>query len=165
MEHSVRLDVVRPWRTATLVASGVAALELVVIVGAGVALLGEDVAAQMQNAAAAEVLAPAKPAPTKNEPAPLLDRAETSVMVLNGNGRAGAAAENAAAVRTEGYSVGSVGNAPRSDYGDSVVMYRPGNEREAQRLADDLGVKIVGPLDGLQLEDLMGAHLVLVVGN
>jgi hypothetical protein len=44
-------------------------------------------------------------------------------------------------------------------------MYRPGFEREAKRLAADLRVKLVGPLDGLRAPDLMGAHLAVVIGR
>ena len=40
-----------------------------------------------------------------------------------------------------------------------------GYEREARRLAADVGVKLVGPLDGLRAKDLMGAHVALVLGR
>jgi hypothetical protein len=43
-------------------------------------------------------------------------------------------------------------------------MYRPGYAGEAARFARDLRVKIVSPLDGLRLKDLMGAHVALVLG-
>jgi hypothetical protein len=42
-------------------------------------------------------------------------------------------------------------------------MYRPGYRGEALRLARDLRIKIVGPLDGLRIRDLMGAHVALVI--
>ena len=83
---------------------------------------------------------------------PKLTRAETSVIVLNGNGRSGAAAEGADRVRAFGYTIGTVGNAPRRDVTRTVVMYRNGYRPEALRLAKDLKVKIVGPLDGLAAE-------------
>jgi hypothetical protein len=167
MEHSVPLDT-RPWRTATLVASAVAALELFVIVAAGVALLGDRLSDPVRQAAEERVLGPAvKPAPKPKPGAtkPSLTRAETSVYVMNGNGQRGAAAETAARVRSIGYTVGSVGNATRSDYGRSVVMYRRGFRPEALRLAKDLKVKLVSPLDGLRPRELMGAHVALVVGH
>ena len=44
-------------------------------------------------------------------------------------------------------------------------MYRPGFEGEAHRLAKDVGVKRVAPLDGLRASDLMGAQLALIVGQ
>jgi hypothetical protein len=94
---------------------------------------------------------------------PRLKRVDTSVMVLNGNGVPGAAHEAAARVRERGYSIGDVGNAKRTAYMRSVVMYRPGYRGEALRLARDLRIKIVGPLDGLRIRDLMGAHVALVI--
>jgi hypothetical protein len=173
VESSVAaVDLVRPWRTATLVAVAVAVVELIVLMVAGVALLAKPVAKEVQSAAAARdplAIRPSPPPPSRPEreaaDKPLLPRDETSVLVLNGNGRTGAAADAASRLHRAGYIVGGVGNAPRADYGKSVVMYRPGYRREAQRLARDLQIKIVGPLDGLRLKQLFGAHLALVVGN
>ena len=62
-------------------------------------------------------------------------------------------------------SHGTVGNAPRTDVSRTIVMYRDGYRPEAARLAKDLGVKIVGPLDGLRKDDLLGAHVALVLGG
>ena len=90
---------------------------------------------------------------------------ETSVIVLNGNGIAGAAAGTGQRVKSLEYVVSGVGNAPSSDYRHSIVMYRKGFEREARALAKAVGVKLVGPLDGLRTQDLMGAHVALVVGR
>jgi hypothetical protein len=155
-----------PWRTATLVACAVAAVELVVLVALGVALFAEPVAQGVSRAAERQVFAPAaKPRPKPAAGTPTLTRAETSVIVLNGNGRAGAAAATAERVRGRGYAIGSVGNAPRTDYTRTLVMFRAGHEAEARRLAKDLGVKIVGPLDGLRPHDLLGAHVAVVVGD
>lgn len=168
MEQPVPVEVlVRPWRTATLVASAVAAVELVIIVVAGVALVGKPLTEKMRDAARNRSLgAPAPAAPKKPKIAssvPRLARGETSVMVLNGNGVSGAAHAAAARVRARGYSLGEVGNAKRTDFMRSVVMYRPGYRGEAVRLARDLRIKIVGPLDGLRTRDLLGAHVVFVV--
>ena len=164
MDHPISSLDVRPWRTATLVASAVATLELILLVVAGVALLGEPVAERVRAAAREEVLPPARPKPNPAAHV-VLARPETSVVVLNGNGRAGAAAEAAARVHKLRYIVGAVGNAPRSDYTQSVVMYRPGRRAEAARLARDLGVPLVAPLDGLRVDELMGAHVAFVVGE
>jgi hypothetical protein len=163
----------RPWRTATLVAAAVAALELVLIVVLVIAVLGRPVAERVQQAAERKVLAPApkpkaEPVPVREAEAvaaPKLTRHETSVLVLNGNGLRGAAATAAAAVHSKGYVVGGVGNAERTNFTRSVVMYRKGFKPEAERLARDLGVKAVGPLDGLRAGDLMGAHVAYVVGD
>ena len=168
MEHSLT-SVRTPWRTATLVASAVAAVELIVVVVLGVALLAKPVSEHVRKAAEQKVLAPvAKPKPrvtTLPPGKPKLTRAETSVIVLNGNGRSGAAAEGAAKVRAFGYTIGTVGNAPRTDFTRTIVMYRRGYRGEAARLAADLKVKVVGPLDGMQTSDLMGAHVALVLGG
>jgi hypothetical protein len=87
------------------------------------------------------------------------------VVVLNGNGRQGAAAAAASRVSRKGYRIGLVTNAPRQDYVTSLVMYRRGFEGEAQRLARDLGVKVVSPLDGVRKSQLEGAQAVLILGG
>ena len=169
MEHSLRLE--EPWRTRAVVAAAVALIELVVILGVAVIVVGRPISHRVSAAAEAKVLAPAKPAakPKKKAKAapalPQLERGETSVIVLNGNGRSGAAHETADLVRARGYLIGSVGNAPHNDFARSVVMYRPGYKPEAKRLAKDTGVAAVSPLDGLTQRDLLGAHLALVVGD
>jgi hypothetical protein len=168
VEQPVPVDVlVRPWRTATLVASAVAAVELVIILVAGVALVGKPLTEKLRDTARDRTLGVPAPAPAKKpkigSSVPRLQRVDTSVMVLNGNGVPGAAHEAAARVRARGYSIGEVGNANRTDYMRPVVMYRPGFRGEALRLARDLRIKIVGPLDGLRVRDLLGAHVVLVV--
>jgi len=166
VEHSLP-QVSSPWRTATLVASAVAAAELVILVALGVALLAEPVSQHVRRAAEAKVFAPVTPKPRTAVPAskPKLSRAETSVIVLNGSGRSGAAAESAARVRGLGYTIGTVGNAPRTDFTRTIVMFRPGYRAEAARLAADLKLKLVGPLDGLRGSDLLGAHVALIVGS
>jgi hypothetical protein len=166
MEHSLA-QVRSPWRTATLVASALAAVELVALVALGAILLAKPVSEHVRQAAEAQVLAPVTPKPSRAPAAgePKLTRPETSVIVLNGNGRAGAAAASAAAVRRFGYTIGTVGNAPRTDVTETLVMFRDGYRAEAARLAADLDLKIVGPLDGLKPADLLGAHVALVVGS
>jgi hypothetical protein len=169
VEHPVPAHVlVRPWRTATLVASAVAAIELVVIVAAGVVLVGKPMTGKLRDTARDRSLGipAATPAPKKpkiGSSVPRLARSETIVMVLNGNGVSGVAHLAADKVRSRGYSVGEVGNAKRTDFMRSVVMYRPGYRGEALRLARDMRIKIVGPLDGMKIRDLMGAHVAVVV--
>src|SRR5205814_3820298 len=77
---------------------------------------------------------------TKSDAVPRLARNETSIIVLNGNGVSGAAAVVADRLRHFHYLVAATGNAPRSDFGRSLVMYRPGFEGEAIRLGHDLHV-------------------------
>jgi hypothetical protein len=151
-----------PWRTIAVVVGGVAALELLLLVIVGIALVAKPMAHRAITRAAK---APAATKPRPQPELPLLPRRLTSVTILNGNGVSGAAASEASRVRARGYKVGVVGNAPRGSYGHSVVMYRAGRIREARRLARDLGVSIVSPLDGLRKRDLHGAKLALVVGG
>ena len=129
----------------------------------GIALVAKPMA---HRAIAEAAKAPAAVTKPKPEPMlPLLPRRLVSVTILNGNGVSGAAASEASRVRARGYIVGRVGNAPRGSYGHSVVMYRAGRVREARRLARDLGIAIVSPLDGLRKADLHGAKLAVVVGG
>ena len=163
---------VRPWRTATLVASLVAAIELVLLVGAAMLLLAKPLAHAVQRHAEAAALAPAEPTKKakaivhklKKVPPAKHTRSHTGVFVLNGNGRNGAASAEAATLSGLGYRVPGKGNAKRQDYATSVVMYRRGWEAEGRRLARDLHVKVVGPLDGLSASTLHGAPLVIVLG-
>jgi hypothetical protein len=162
MEHAH--DLVRPWRRATIALSAIAAIELVALAGLAVALLGNPLARHLRESAAAASTPRTRaelPATAKKA---TLERNETSVMVLNGNGQAGAAAEAADRVGKRGYLVGNVGNAAGSTP-RTLIMYRPGYAAEGVRLGRDLRIRIVRPLDGLSPSQLMGSHLVLVLGR
>jgi hypothetical protein len=169
VEHAQSLEPVRTWRTATLVAGGIAAIELVALILLGTALLAKPVA----KAAAAEKAAPPKAAapPVHHRPkvvkltGPVLPPRRVSVLVLNGNGMSGAAATQASVLRSLGYRVADVGNAARSDYARTIVMFRRGYQREAARLSRRLPGAVTGPLDGLRRAQLHGAQLALVVGT
>jgi hypothetical protein len=174
MEHAASPpELVRPWRIATLVATGIAGLELVLLILAGLVLLGKSLAPQVHAAAAREARssnAAKKAAPAGKHVAARpavakLPRARTGVLVLNGNGVHGAAAEAAALVRARGYPVKDVGNAPRTGYPKTIVEYRPGFAGEAKRFARDLNFGLVAPLDGLKPAQLHGAKLVVILGN
>ena len=180
VDHPARLDqelAVQPWQRATLLLALVAAFELVLLIVAGGALLakpGAHHAAAKQPQVHAVAVKPAaqrvKPAaPAKHAAAAAaaaqLPRGKVKLVVLNGNGRQGAAADAAARVEHRGYHVGLVANAPHHDYPQSIVMYRRGFEGEGQRLARDLGVHVVSPLDGMKPAQLHGAHAVLILGG
>ena len=163
-----------------MVVSAVAAVEFVALIALALLLFGKGwfqheratrVAEARQSAAAAAEKADTKttrPVVTHKPAAlqkPLLTRAHTGVLVLNGNGRDGAAGAEATVLRQHGYPVAAVGNAKRSDYAASIVMYRPGYDREARRFARDLKIPIVGALDGLRVSQLEGARLLLIIGR
>jgi hypothetical protein len=174
VDHPIRLDraelAVRPWRTATVIIATIAAVELVLLVMAGGALLAKPEAtarhAPRKAAKTHAAKSAAAKAPTKAVmPVAQLPRRKVTVVVLNGNGRQGAAADAADRVHRKGYRIGLVANAPSHDYATSLVMYRKGFRGEAQRLASDLGLKVVGPLDGMRPGQLHGAHAVLILGG
>ena len=155
----------------------VAAVELVLLLGAAALLLAKPLSHARAAAARGDRGRPAKhekhvatkPAPVKHAktaaaPVPKLTRAQTSVIVLNGNGRQGAAAAGAARAARVRLRIAGTGNARRQDYAATVVMYRPGYRAEGLRLARDLKVKVVGPLDGLKPSALMGGQLAIVIG-
>lgn len=171
------LSSAQPWRAAALAAAAIAAAELVLLVVAAFLIVKPFTERALRPAAAREPARASAPAridvrrparaesPTGQAPAVArLSRHETSVLVLNGNGVAGAAGAEADRVRGGGYVIASTANAPRSDFARSLVMYRPGFRGEAERLARDLAVERVAPLDGLRATDLAGAHVALVVG-
>jgi hypothetical protein len=173
MDHPLpSLAAARPWRTATLVASAVAVVELALLVVLALPLVSRPVAERIEaageravEAAGAVSAAPeAKAHPPASQPE-VLRRAETAVLVLNGNGRPGAAGQAGGQIQESGYILAGVGNAPRTDYARTLVLYRPGRRAEAERLATDLGTGVVAPLDGLRPADLLGAHLALILGD
>jgi hypothetical protein len=64
-----------------------------------------------------------------------------------------------------GYQIAATTDARRHDYATSVVMYVPGFRAEGERLARDLHVKVVGPLDGMRRSALHGGQLAVVLGR
>ena len=162
-------DFVRPWRTAAFVAGAIALLELVVLLALGGGALLETVSERDEVAARETARAEqaqterTRRASTKIPPAKV-PRRKLAVVVLNGNGRTGAAAAAAQRVKRNGYKVGAVGNAPHTGFAHDLVMFRPGFSGEARRLARDFGAKRVGPLDGIRAKALRGAHAVYIIG-
>jgi hypothetical protein len=151
------------------VAVAVAAVELILLLVIGGGAIVDAASARLRIEARDHALAPVssqKPAARKPVPAPAAKRprSATVVLVLNGNGRTGAAAAAASRVHGRGYKIGRVGNASRSDYPTSLVMYRAGFVGEGRRLARDLGVKRVGPLDGMRAGELGRAQVVYILG-
>jgi hypothetical protein len=157
-----------------MVATAIAGIELILLVVAGIMLLGRSLAPHVKSAAAhrANARTPsashAAPASKPSRPAPApaeLPRMRTRVIVLNGNGVQGAASEAASLVKARGYRVEHVGNAPRTGYARTLVMYRPGRRAEAVRFRRDLNTGVVTPLDGMKPAQLHGAQLVLILGS
>jgi hypothetical protein len=164
-----------PWRTAAIIAAAVAAVELFILVLLGVVfgakLMGEKAETIVAHTIAKQTQAPppttseeTKEKPKKKKPVAELPRSRTSVIVLNGNGIPAAAAVASEQVRKFEYIIAATANAPRTDFQRSVVMFRSGFEGEARRLAKDLKIRRVTPLDGMGPQDLQGAHIAYIVG-
>jgi hypothetical protein len=166
VDHVEQLPRAFPWRAATVVVGAIAAFELVALIAVGAVRLAPahpaTAAAHVQKQAPVRPAAPPIPAPPSH---PMGPRAQTPVLVLNGNGRQGAASSQAAALHTLGYSVSGAENAPRHDYAQTMVMFVPGFLPEARRLARDLAVRLVAPVDGLTPKRLRGSKLVVLLGS
>jgi len=163
---------VRPWRRAALFASAIAAIELVALLVGAAVLVARPLARAVEHHAEKVATKPAatKPAPKvvahrhTAPPKPAHTRAQTKVLVLNGNGRTGVAHEEASRLQHLGYRIAGAADARRHDYATSVVMYRPGYRAEGLRLARDLHIGVVGPLDGLKRAALQGGELAVILG-
>jgi hypothetical protein len=171
VDHALQApdDLIRPWRTAAFVAGSVALVELIVLLAIAGGALARTVSHRVERAAVKRAHAAATSTTQVKRrqnaiPAAKLPRARTRVLVLNGNGRQGAASVAAARVQNRGYRIGGVANAPRSDFARSIVMFRPRFAGEGHRLARDLGVRQVTPLDGMRVRELQGAQLVFILG-
>jgi hypothetical protein len=142
VEHVHPLERTFPWRAAALVAGVVALAELTALIAlAGARLF------HVHNAAATPVTQTTPAHDATQAPAePLRSRSRVSVLVLNGNGVSGAAGTEATQLLARGYRHALPGDA-QGTYARSVVLFRPGWQREARRLARDAGVDAVTPLD------------------
>ena len=149
----------QPVRASTLVLCGLGVLGLVLLLILATGLVSKGSTASAKRAPA-KLRVPGRAEPSR----PTLTRAQTKVLVLNANGITGAAASEASRARARGYRISGTGNAPLT-LGRSVVLYSPGHEPEAKRLARDEGIALVGPLDGLTPRQLHGAQVAIVLGN
>jgi LytR cell envelope-related transcriptional attenuator len=162
VEHVQPLDRPFPWRAAALAVGAVALVELaVLLVLAGLRLAHVDHAAAGKTAGTRP--AAVQPPSTKPKTHPLQPRSHVSVLVLNGNGIAHAAGTEADRLLGDGYRHTGAADAP-TRYGRSLVLYRPGWEREARRLAHDAGIAAIAPLDGRLPRSQARYQLVLILG-
>ena len=169
-----------PWRTATLVAAAIAAVELIGLIAIGGFVVAHPFRhhAKPAAAAAATVVHHAAPVvhrvvapiPKKDRVGPITShplrpRASVRVLVLNANGVQGAAHAEAARLQGLGYAIGGASNAPSHHYARSMVMFIPGYLKEARRLARETGIRLVAPVDGLSRSALSGSRLVVLLDS
>ena len=151
MEHAQPFNRPVPWRTVVLVAS-------VVALGAGsvVALVDRPAATHSEPGARQIHQAPALP--------PLRPRARISVLVLNGNGLSGVAGTTASMLLADGYRHAIPADASQLDYARSLVLFRPGWQREAERLGRDARIPTVAALDGRVAPAYSHVPLIVILG-
>lgn len=169
MEHAQPISAPFPWRATTVVAGAVALVELIALIAIGLAHFAPhaSAAATRPHGAATPAAKPAAPKVTARPvpQTPLRPRSHVRVLVLNGNGVAGAAAAAAGRLQGDGYRIGGATNAARHDYARSMIMFVPGWAKEARRLARDTGIRMVSPVDGLRPAQLRGSKVILLLGS
>jgi len=171
VEHVQPLQRPFPWRAAALVAVVLATAELAALV----ALDGGRLYHALHHPAAPPavtgteqtrpVAATGRVSSGQAPTTPLRPRSRISVLVLNGDGISGAAGAEATRLLAHGYGHARAANAAETNYARSVVLFRPGWEREAERLARDARAKVVSPLDGRLPAGSGHPELVLILGR
>jgi hypothetical protein len=161
VEHVPQLNRPFPWRAAALAAGVVALVELTVLL----ALAGAHLFHVHHGAASPAAATTPTPAGPVDKPIarPLRSRSRISVLVLNGNGVSGAAGAEATQLLARGYRHAVPADA-QSTYARSVVLFRPGWQREAERLARDVGIRAATPLDVRLPGSERGYQVVLILG-
>lgn len=160
-------ELVRPWRRATFIALAIAVAELLVLVALALHVAARPgVRPSVAGARrAAEVSKRSeRPAAESGSLARVLPPQRVRIVVLNGNGVNGAAARAASALHRLGYPIAEVANASEQNYPTSLVLYRRGFRPEGLRLARELHVSIVSPLDG-RAGSLVKGDLTVILGK
>jgi LCP family protein required for cell wall assembly len=83
-----------------------------------------------------------------------------NLVVQNGSGTTGAAAEAADGFERLGFVVAGTGDADRFDYGRTLVRYTEGHQAEAEHVARQL----TGGVDLEQVDTIFGADVAVVLG-
>ncbi len=89
---------------------------------------------------------------------------DVTVAVLNGTSVPGLGAKVATDVQVNDFTLGNVGNS-RKEYDQTVVMYEKDQRRAAKKVAHDLGVEPVQPIDRQTQQEADGADVVVVAGK
>ncbi len=130
------------WRTATILVSALAVVELLALLAIGLSFFGKSVADRVQTAAVNKSMGVPAPARATQPGAPKLARENTDVLVLNGGGVSGAAGTAADRLRALGYLIGGVRQRDDAGRDGTIVMFRDGYRAEAARLAKDFGARM-----------------------
>ncbi len=87
------------------------------------------------------------------------------VEVLNGSGIPGAAARTAKKLESYGYIIVNIGNAEHAHYKQTVILYRGDKRKEAERLAQLIGARIVREDYGAGEAPPGTAHVQITLGR
>jgi hypothetical protein len=97
--------------------------------------------------------------------APNIEPSQVTVAVLNGTTIAGLAAQVGEEASADGFTLGTVTNAARTDQSRSEVLYRGGKKTAADLVADRLGIRSTAPVDPLTAELAGSFDVVVLVGS
>jgi hypothetical protein len=156
----------RPWtapRYLALIVAGVIVLGLGGTVGV-LALTGGNKSSKSQGNPVELPSAKQKSPPSKSHrpAAPPIDPSTVTVSVLNATQITGLASRFGQKVSVAGFRLGNVATASQQQRAESVVLYQPGNSRQARAVARRLGISQIEPAD-TQSAALAGAATVIVV--
>jgi LytR cell envelope-related transcriptional attenuator len=93
-----------------------------------------------------------------------IDPAQVNVAVLNGTSVGGLGAKVGDDVEANGFNLGAV-TTSSEPFAQTVVMFEDGHQREARRVARDLGVDPVQPIDRAAQRVADGAEVVVIAGD
>jgi LCP family protein required for cell wall assembly len=104
----------------------------------------------------AEEIEPAPETPVE----PSLSAADVLVTVLNGTRRAGFAASTSDYLKSQGFKIDEIDNAPNKDTANTLLVYGAGQEEKAQLVANALQISNM-----IEDPELIGADVVVILGN
>jgi hypothetical protein len=93
-----------------------------------------------------------------------INPSEVTVAVLNGTTVAGLAAQVGEEATADGFRLGTVTNAARTDQQRTQVLYRKGRKDAADLVADRLGIRSIVAVDALSSELAGSFDVVVLVG-
>lgn len=114
-----------------------------------------------QEEVVAPTVTPVKEMPT---PTPTIVRQELKVRVLNGTIKTGAAATLGDELKTKGWGILKVGNAPKQDLTQTTIKAKDGMERAVEAMVEDLSSSLEASVSGALDKDDK-ADLEVIIGR
>lgn len=94
----------------------------------------------------------------------LMDPSNITVRVLNGSGAKGLANAGTSYAKDLGFKVFSFGNADRFDYVETLIIFAPGHEKEAEFVRERFGFGKLTPPEEKFVKLLRGADVGIILG-